>query len=160
MATSYNGIVLQGNPRLEEHIASAAFTPGHLVEIHNSSGNLRARKHASAGQAAEYSVALENPLAGSSATDVEANTIDDAYAANDRARIGYFKKGEEAFVYIRAGENLSIGDKLISAGDGTLMAQVGADSSGNDDTPIAVAMEALDLSATGASNTRLRVRFI
>ena len=63
-------------------------------------------------------------------------------------------------VPVAAGENVSIGDKLISAGDGTLIAN-GSETSGTTVRQIvAIATEAEDLSGSGAVDTLIEVRVL
>lgn len=160
MATEYRGIHLNGRARRVEGLVGVAFTPGHLVELYNASGTAKYRKHSTAGEKCERIVALETPYAGATSTSVEARTIDTAYTAGERAQLGVMEPGAVAYVYIKSGENIAIGDKLVSNGDGTLREKDAEGSAADLEHTLAIAEEALDLSASGSSNTRLAVRFV
>lgn len=150
MATSFNTIHLGGDYDREEAYASAAVKPGNLVEFHSSSGNKRVRVHATAKGHAALMVAVEDSLQGKS--------IDDAFASTGdmvRVPINIYKPGGRAFVYLKPATAYLVGDKLESAGDGTLQKLSGT----ADLKCIGECEEALDLSASGAVATRCAVRF-
>ena len=141
-----NRIHLIGDFRREEALAAAAISPGHLIE-ENSAGKFRV--HSTEGGRASLLVAVEDALQG--------NTIDDDYAADDLVSANVELPGNEVQMYLAAGENVAIGAELISAGDGTLIAN-GSESSGVTVAAIvAVAREAEDLSGSGAVDTLIRV---
>jgi hypothetical protein len=102
-------------------------------------------------------VAIENALEG--------EEIDDDYAASDVVRFRYLRPGDVAYMLLKDGENVAIGDKLESAGDGDLQKHT-ADSAGAVEYPEAIvgeARDALDLSdSSGAdpSSRRIRVRIV
>lgn len=146
-ATVYNTIHLKGDFQHEEGIASAAFTPGNLVALLSTG---KYAKHATEGGYAELIFAAEDALQG--------KAKDDAYAANDIAMLAVEEPTNQVYAFIKAGQNVAIGDQLISAGDGTLKRAAGAATGVTVKQIIAVAMEALDLTATGAVATRLAVR--
>ena len=133
----------------KEAYAAAGITPGHLIEL--TSAN-KVRKHSTEGGVAEAYFAIENALVG--------KTIDDAYITNDVV-MGYLAaKGDVVNAYIQAGQNIAIGDKLISAADGTLQ-ELGTEATGTVvRTVVGVAMEAANLTDTGAVATRILVRIV
>jgi hypothetical protein len=155
----------------EEYVANAAFDPGHLVEIMSTG---KVRKHATAGGTAERMFAIENELEG--------RGVDDAYAAGDRAQVRIFRAGDVVNAILADGENVSIGTKLQSNGDGTLRAYVAQTQSFDvensaspdievtqepPDSIIGVAIEALDLSGSSGEESsglkgdrRLQVRIL
>lgn len=152
-------IVLKGKGIRNEAVANAAITPGHLVEL-MSTGKIRV--HATAGGNAEKAFAVEDDLQG--------KTIADAYAANAVAQYEVFGPGCEVNALIANGQNIAIGTKLESAGDGTLQAHT-ADVDLNNSSAnftvytnqiVAVAMEACDMSGSSAVDPsgRCRVRII
>lgn len=145
MSTEYpKRIHLLGQGRIEEGKASEAITPGSLVAL-NSDGEYE--NHGSAGGYGEALFALEDSLQG--------KTINDAYAADDIVRIVVAGKGDVVYARLADGEDVGIGDLLTSNGDGTLQKIAGTEK------PIAVAIEALDLSES--SNTtpgRVRSRIL
>ena len=142
-------ILLKGDPLRKEAKASAAITPGPLIQLDTTSGKVK--MHASSGQPAAAMFAIENSLAG--------KDIDTAYAANDRVQYIHARPGDEVYAWLKAGENVAIGDYLQSGGDGTLV-KYEAGSAGVVEYPksiVAQALAALDLSASSATATRLKV---
>lgn len=144
-----NAIRLISNGRLEEDKAAAIFSPGHLVKK-NSSGELI--KHNVEGGFAERSVATEDALQG--------KTTSDAYAVGEVASYWIPHSGDEMQYLLLVGETVAIGDQLISNGDGTLIPVASATSAGVVVDVIGIAVEALDLSASGAVDTLLAVRVL
>lgn len=144
-----NRIHLVGDFRKEEALAAAAISPGDLIE-EDSAGKFAV--HSTEGGYAQLLFAAEDALQG--------NTIDDAYAADDLVAANVELSGNETQAYLKAGENVSIGDELISAGDGTLIAN-GSESSGvTVRQVIAHAREAKDLSGSGAVDTLIKVMLL
>lgn len=137
---------LLGDFRREERLAAGTISPGMLLTI-DSDGAVLAHD-------------TEGGLAGRSFAEVDAlqgNTLDDDYSADDLVSINIEMPGSECQAFLKAGENVVIGDKLVSAGDGTL---IDADSVSSGVTIvqyIAIALEALDLSGSGAVDTLMRV---
>lgn len=144
-----NRIVLIGDGRHKELVAAAAITPGHLIEV-TSAGKFQV--HSTEGGYAERCFATEDALQG--------NTISDAYSTGDQV-MGYLAlPGDEIYAWLKAGEDIDIGDELISDGDGTLI-ENGSEASGTTvKQVVAIATEALDLSGSGAVTTRLKVRVL
>ena len=146
----------------EEYNAAGAITPGHLLELASAT---TVKVHASAGESVLPMIALEDELQG--------KTISDAYASAAPVQVWIPQRGDIANMLLKNGENVSVGDFLESAGDGTLQKytaqteSLGADSSGNINTfypanIVGVAIEAVDISdSSGADPTgRLPVRII
>src|SRR5690349_6270605 len=94
--------------------ASEAITPGHLIDRFNNAGVIRFRKHATAGGAVAPIVALDQSMLN--------RGVDDAYAAADLVEAAALHKGATAWMLIASGQNITAGQKLESAGDGTLRA--------------------------------------
>ena len=135
-------IVCKGEFEHVEHPASAALSPGHLVELLSTG---KVRKHATAGGFAETAFAEEDALQG--------RTVDTAYAADEPVMIAIAQRGAIVRARLAPGVAYTKGMRLISAGDGTLT-QVDA----SEKQVIAVCTEALDLSASGAVATLSPVR--
>jgi hypothetical protein len=134
-------IALLGTPIvLDEDEAAEAITPGHLVEY--SGGNLI--KHATAAGKAARNFALERDEMG--------KDIDTAYAIGDQVKVGAFHQGQRVLVWIASGQNITKGNYLESAGDGTLRAM----GSG---VPLAQAVENNN-NAAGPGDSRLRVQIV
>jgi hypothetical protein len=135
-----------GGPRTEigDIAASEAITPGHLVERFNSSGTIRFRKHATAGGDTVRAVATEQSMLNMD--------VDDAYAAGDLMEVTEGAPGTSLWMIIGSGENIAAGEKLESAGDGTLRALASG-------TPLFAALENKDNSA-GPGVARIRVEVV
>lgn len=95
--------------RVDEKTAAATFYPGHLLKVNSSDQVL---KHATAGGWAERILALEDAYQG--------KTVTEAYSSTNPAQLGLFLPGDLALGRIAIGQNITLGDPLISAGDGTL----------------------------------------
>lgn len=144
-----NKIHLKGNGRYEEAVVHAAFYPGHLLTV-NSDGEIT--KHATEGGYSERAFAVEDALQG--------NTVDTVSVAGNTHPYVLALPGDEVNAFIKAGENVAVGDMLISGGDGTLIAN-GSESSGTTVRQIiAIAMAANDLTGSGAVATKSAVRVV
>lgn len=92
--------------------ASEVITPGHLVDRFNNAGVIRWRKHNVAAAAVAPAVATEQAMLNKG--------VDDNYNANDLMEVTILTKGATAWMFIASGQNIVAGNKLESAGDGTL----------------------------------------
>lgn len=137
---SYKRIQLKGTGRIEEGVAGGPIKPGHLVALNSSSQYV---VHAFAGTATPRVFAVEDALQG--------KTIDDVYAAGSRVSLLFAQPGDVVYAWLNAGENVVVGDKLASAGDGTLAKVAGGA------VPLAVALESLDLQDSASEDTRIAV---
>ncbi len=102
---SYNNV-------FDEKTASAALSPGHLVELISTD---KVRKHATAGGPAFPMFALEDSMQG--------RKISDDYNTTTHAEVALWipGRGDEVYAEISStSEALVIGDFVESAGDGTL----------------------------------------
>jgi len=102
----------KGMPFFEEALAAVASTikPGHLV-VRAATGEVD--KHVTAGGTAQAWVADTNLMI---ATDT-----DTVYTAGDTVRYGVYSTGQKVFVRVAAAAAaIVIGDRLQSAGDGTV----------------------------------------
>lgn len=135
-------ICIRGDFIRKEGKASAAITPGHLIEF---GGAADLRKHATIGGQGRKAFALENDLVG--------QDIDTAYDANDTVQYGVFAPGAEVYAWLQTGESCVKGDFLESAGDGTLQVA----STPVEGSNIAVALEAI---TGGASAKRVRAEVL
>lgn len=144
-----NQIVVAGPVRREEGLVSAAFSPGHLVELTTAG---KWQKHATEGGIAERAFATEDALQG--------KIVSDAYVADNVAQVAIAQSGTVLYGMLKASQNVAINAKLISAGDGTLIADGQEDSLTTVRDVIAVALEALDLSASDAVDTLIKLRVL
>ena len=91
---------------------------------------------------------------------LQGHTLTDDYADGDPVRIDVEHPGNECQILLKAGEDVAIGDILISAGDGTLIKE-GSESSGvTIKDHIAIAREALNLSGSGEVDALLHVMIL
>jgi hypothetical protein len=130
---SANQIMLDKNFRLEEFKASGTVTPGMLIE-QTSATAATARAHATQGGYAERLFAMEDALQG--------KVITDNYSDGDLVTAGLVPPGDRVNGLVEGGQNISIGERLISSGNGKLIAENAATSGGEVKQIIAVALEA------------------
>ncbi len=142
---SDNTIQLKGEFLNKERAAGGVISPGQLVELDSSDEYIR---HNSAGVVHGSAFAVEDSLQGS--------TVTDDYAAADRVQVNYQRKGNEVMALLSpdlAGTPVVIGDFLESNGDGDLRLF---------DTGIVVgvALEAVDLTASGDVSTFIKIEIV
>lgn len=107
---SYNTVKIKKYVDIVEEIeASAAITPGMLLEVDS---NGKVKPHSNAGQNALTMFALENELEG--------KDLADDYANGDKVQVWIPQRGETVYAILKDGENVSIGDYVESSGDGYL----------------------------------------
>lgn len=92
--------------------ASEAVTPGYCVERFNSAGTIRFRKVATASLGNPFLIAKEHSMCNKG--------IGDAYAAADLLEVVAPGPGDKVAIFIASGQNITAGDKLEFANDGTL----------------------------------------
>lgn len=121
--------------------AAAATTPGMILE---RDSNDEFKPHATAEDPWGGYVACEDELQG--------KTISDEYSIDDIIRVAIVRRGDRVNMLLQDDENVSIGDKLVSNGDGTVR-KLSGDSSAMEIPGgglIGEADEALDLSGSSA----------
>jgi len=132
----------------EYEAGEAGIYPGMLVKLMSDN---TVDLHDTAGGRAEAMFVEEDALQG--------KTVDDVYAAGAVCSVILPGLGCEVNARIQNDQDLAIGDRVVSAGDGTLMALGTLDSEAVDVFVIGVMMEAIDLTGSEASTERLaRVR--
>lgn len=110
--------VLRGDPYYnEDGVAAEAIKPGHLVD-----GVTSIVKHASAGGACPRTFAIEREELGAGIDDTYkgTTTIAAAYAVGDTVKIGSFSPGMRVLALVASGQNITINDRMESAGNGTM----------------------------------------
>jgi len=145
--SSENQSHLLGLFNREEERAESEITPAMLCEL-IAGGNVQ--PHSTEGGRAERMFAEVDGLQGANQ--------DTAYAAESLVALNIEYIGSETQAWLKVGEDVDIGDELISAGDGTLIKNGNEDSSTTVVEVIAIAREAKDLSVSGAVVSRIRVR--
>jgi hypothetical protein len=138
---------------LKDGIAQAAITPGELLEVQGTedTGADMARQLAPQSSAAvpvATRVALEYGHTG--------RGTDSDYETDDHVEYHHFKKGEEAYMWLADGENVTVDDLLVSDGTGALRAAAGDGT--EDAAAVFVATEAVD--NTSGSPARIRAEVI
>jgi len=140
------------NDIINEYAAGTAITPGMLISL-ASDGDVD--PNSSAGGVCEKMFALEDELQG--------KTISDAYAIGDPVQCWNATSGEEVLALLADGEDVAIGEVLVSDGTGKLKAAT-ADSSAVvvEEFPIAIALEAVDMSGSSGADPsgRIKVRIL
>jgi len=147
---AFKTINTKGDPVIGERKASAAITPGFLLELVSTD---KVQKHATAGGSAYAMFALEDENQG--------KEISDAYTTDNVCLFGMFRVGDEVNALLANGENASIGSKLESNGDGYLRV-VDSDVSVGDigvQSIVCMALVALDMSgSSGVDPASQRIR--
>jgi len=93
--------------------AGEAITPGYLIERYNSGTTMLFRKQTTASATAAGSTyACEQSMVNKG--------VDDGYAINDLVEAVVAGKGANIWAFIASGQTIVNGDRLESAGDGTL----------------------------------------
>jgi hypothetical protein len=142
-------IMLAGEFRGEEDLADGTVSPGMLLE---RTSTPKVKAHATEGGYAERAFALDDALQG--------NTVATDYATGKLVFYALAFPGAEVQAILKAGENVAIGAKLVSAGDGKLIAEGSVSSGVTVKQIIAIAQEALDLSGSGDVDTFIAVRVL
>lgn len=96
---------------IEEFTATAAITPGMLVQLDSTGADL-VKPHCTADGNVLEMFALENELMGGG--------IDLAYASGDPVQVWIPGDGDIVLGILAASQNVAIGDFLVSNGDGYL----------------------------------------
>lgn len=131
----------------EEYIAGAAITPGHLVKV-NSAGKVVVMDTASGTVLPMFAVEDEH----------RGKTISDAYAANDPVQCWIPNRGDIVNALLAVGENVAIGDFLEPKDDGTLRKLITGSGATDGGAVVGVAIEAVNLTGSGAVTSRIKVR--
>lgn len=138
---------------INEYDAGGTIKPGHLLALNSDNAVV---VDSSAGVGNSKMFALEDELQGKG--------IDDNYVSGDKVQVWNTIPGEEVYALLADGEDVAVGDKLVSAGDGTLK-KMTADSSATvvEEVPVAVVItEAVDMSGSSGADPsgRVKVRII
>jgi hypothetical protein len=148
---SINRIHISGECEYDEAELAGAYYPGTLCYI-ASTGKIT--EHTTEGGALgdENLFLLEAALRGKAPTD--------QMTSGDMAQYLIGRPGVVVNALIASGGDIEIGDKLVSAGDGTLIDSGSVGSGVTAARIVAVAMEDVDLTASGASDTLGKVRLV
>lgn len=134
--------------QVKDGISDVSIDPGHVVEI---GGSNDIQKQSSAGGDGEKAVAMVNRA--------KHGKVSDSWASGDTVEYAIAQSGDEVQVRLGSGSaehNISKGEQLEFAGDGTVQSQ-GTAGSGNHTK--FVALEALDNSG-GSSEKLIKARAV
>lgn len=124
---------------LEEFTAGGTITPGMLIAV------------GSAGTVAAHAVEAGNVLPMFAVEDeLQGKDISDNYSSGNKVQCWIPGRGDQVYAWLANGENVVIGDKLVSDGAGKLKKFV---SSSDGDLPACIvgeAVEAVDMSGSSA----------
>jgi len=146
-----NRVQSKGPFQYFEAVAAVAITPGMLVKLDT---NGKVTKHTQeAGVAGDENIfATEDALQGrSKATD---------YAIGDIVSCIIPNVGSEVHALIEDGQNLSISERVMSAGNGLIKSVDDIESGETLVKVIGVAVEARDLTGSNTVNTFSRIRIV
>ncbi len=147
-----NRVHNKGPFRHEENKAAAAgIYPGMLLILDSAD---KVAVHATEGGAlgGEAMFAEEDALQG--------NTIATVYTIDEIVSVIIPNKGSVVNALIEDGQDISIGDKLISAGNGKLKVTTDLESGETLANVIGIATEAIDLTGSNSSDTLSAVRIV
>jgi len=133
----------------EANAGAAGIYPGMLLKL-NSSGNVVV--HNIEGGRGEAMFAEEDALQG--------NTIETVYTSGQPVMLILPNKGSVVNAMIEDGQDISIGDELMSTGDGKLKKASDLESGETLSQVIAIAVEACDLTGSNSSDTLSGVRIV
>jgi hypothetical protein len=131
----------------EEYIADAAIKPGNLVKL-DSDGKVTVFA-TNAGMVLPM-FAVEDEFQG--------KTVTDAYAQGDVVQCWIPNRGDVVMGILDKGANVSIGDLLEATDDGTLRKLTTGSSASDGGAIVGVALETLNLTATAAVASFIKVR--
>ena len=138
---------------IEEIIAAGTITPGHLI-VEGSGGTVTV--HGTAAGSVIPCFALEDELQGKAITD--------NYASGDKVQCWYPYRGDQVYCILADGEDVAIGDLLVSAGDGTVAKLVAASAAVAEFAlnVVGMATEAVDMSGSAGADPdgRIIVRIV
>lgn len=140
-------ILLIGEPNRRQREADGTIKPGNLLQL---DADNKVVNHSTAQGRHARMVAVENDIAG--------DDYQHDYAAGEVVQINIFRPGDEALLNLADGENVSIGDYLVSDGAGRVQ-KADSNSAGElEGSLVAVALEAINLSDSSAADPSFRLK--
>lgn len=148
--------------------AAGTITPGDLIEYSGTQTSGAADERQVQRHATEPSTDTEGSAAPRVALEYSkaGRGIDDDYSSGDQVEYKTLAPGEEAFMWLAAGENASIDDPLESNGNGKLKVHDGSDDADTTTTQTyfdgAVAFHAVEAvdNSGGGSAVRIKVEAV
>ena len=135
---AYKTILLKGNgegPLQKEAKAGGAILPGMCVEYVTNDTTIQA--HSTSDSLDGVMVAVENSLEG--------QEVGTTYSTSDQVQFMHFRPGDEFLAFIKTGQVITFGDRLLSNGDGYWKKETGGESFAVE----AGKVQALEASAAG-----------
>lgn len=111
MATEKTIVTKGDYGRHEELVAAATISPGMALS--------RTSANKFTPDAAAQAAALKKTLCIAKEDGLQGKTVDDDYAADDQVFAYYPIPGDEVLALVKSGENIAIGDNLVTEGGGT-----------------------------------------
>jgi len=140
-------ILVRGDPNRFQRDAAASITPGMLVEL-TSSDTVQA--HSTVDGRHMRMVAVESDFTG--------DGIEHVYQSGEITQFNVFRPGDEALLNLADGENVSIGDYLVSDGAGRVQ-QADSNSAGElEGSLVGIALEAINLTDSSAADPSFRIK--
>lgn len=140
-------ILLKGEPNRFEREANATIKPGDMLEL--TTGD-KVQRHSTAQGRHPRWFAIENEIAGDDLTH--------DYASGEQVLIHSARPGDNLLLNLADGENVSIGDYLVSDGAGRVQ-KADTNSAGElEGSLVGFALEAIDLSGSSAADPSFRLR--
>jgi len=143
-------IKVQGCTTQKEFIAGGTVTPGMLLK--RTSVANTAIAHGTAGGTCQKMFAIEDELQGKEITE--------NYSSTNRMQVVFPQRGDVVLALLADGENVAVGDFLVSNGAGRLAKLVAASSGVAEyaDAVVGVAMEAVDMSGSAGADPSGRIQ--
>jgi hypothetical protein len=111
-------VTLKGCPQVtEEYTASATVKPGYLVDGFDTVAH---QGTAAADTPRRFALERDELGAGVDNTYQGSGTPSAYYASGDVVKVGSFAPGMRVLAFVASGQDISVGEFLESAGDGTL----------------------------------------
>ena len=151
-----SNVWLKGGGVVKEAKATTAIRAGHLIMWDTTTATVRTCNKNPANPGLTYTrkaFALENGLIGKGIPVLPADTTQD-YVIGDQVTYVVPERGAEIQAWLQTGENVAIGDALVSNGVGALKKAV--TSMGNDDEEI-VGYAAQALNNSQGFDVRLKI---
>lgn len=145
--TKPDQILLRGEPNRFEREADGTIKPGDMLELKT---NDKVVRHSTAQGRHPRWFAIENEIGGDDLTH--------DYASGEVVSIQSARPGDNMLINLADGENVSIGDYLVSDGAGRVQ-KADSNSVGElEGSLVAFALEAVDLSGSSAADPEFRIK--
>jgi hypothetical protein len=154
MTTLANRIWLRGGFVYDEYPTITTIYPGMLCDLTATAGVNQVIVHGTKGGKAARLFAIENSLSGPSLFENAGTgqTVNTAYVSGDLVPLMFIYPGGSVNAFLLGGYSYSIGQKLVSHGDGYVFPATGMDSAAQANEIVEVWDTAFNLSPTVTDN--------